>query len=179
MDLICCAVFNNHLIFFYAFKLFCIVWEGKITGFLSLTKKINIIIYALLLCRRHKHCSIVVVFECEWELELTWCIVFTETVQCTLGILARWLISLLPMVFRCDSDRLEIPVRKALLIIPAGGCMYECLLKRIGRAVCKPLWCIFQQLLCKRETSKYFCPSEYFCCYYFCPDGGSLLRESI
>lgn len=113
--------------------LFCIVWEGKITGFLSLTKKINIIIYALLLRRRHEHCSIVVrvcvwmcVCVCRGELELTWCIVFTETKQCTLGILECGMIMLLPMFFRCDSDRLRIPVRKALLIIPAGGCVCEC-----------------------------------------------------
>lgn len=37
--------------------------------------------------------------------QLTWCIVFTETVQCTLGILERGTIMLLPMVFRCDLDR--------------------------------------------------------------------------
>lgn len=37
---------------------------------------------------------------------------------------------LLPMFFRCDSDRSRIPVRKALLIIPAGGCVC------VGVSVC-------------------------------------------
>ena len=32
-------------------------------------------------------------------------------------------VQLLPMSVRCDSDRSRIPVRKALLIIPAGGWM--------------------------------------------------------
>lgn len=55
------------------------MWEGKITGFLSGTDK-KMIIYALLLCRRHEHCSIVVVvvFVGVREGALTQCLVWTE-----------------------------------------------------------------------------------------------------
>ena len=40
------------------------------------------------------------------------------------------MVQLLPMSVRCDSDRLRIPVRKALLIIPAGGCVCVCVCVR-------------------------------------------------
>lgn len=109
---------------------FFIVREGKITGFLSLTEKINIIIYALLLCRRHEHCSNVAC-ECE-SAELTQCVVPTETMRCILGIFfGAWsccYLLLLGFSVRCDSNRWAIPARKALLIIPAelGVCVYEC-----------------------------------------------------
>lgn len=42
------------------------------------------------------------------------------------AFLARAMTTLLPMFFRCNSDRLNKPVRKALLIIPAGGCVCLC-----------------------------------------------------
>lgn len=124
-------------IFLYAFNCFVYRERAKITGFLSSTKKINIIIYALLLCR-HEHCSIDV---CEsLSVELTWCIVFHWNRTVLLGILelvyaANFVWFLLFFVFQCDSNRLIKPVRKALLIIPAEVCVCVYVWKvRIGQS---------------------------------------------
>lgn len=65
---------------------------------------------------------------------------FTETRQCTLGILeldyeATFVWFLLFFVFQCESNRLIKPVRKALLIIPAEFCVCVYIGKvRIGQS---------------------------------------------
>lgn len=88
---------------------------------------------------------------------------------------------LLPMFFRCDSDRLRIPVRKALLIIPAGGCV------NVRVSVCASM--SFKRELGGQSANHYgaffsiFQPmfesdlrheSTYFC---FCVEGGSRLMN--
>lgn len=69
--------------------------------------------------------------ECEsLSLGLIWCIVFTETIQCTLGILERDYVATFffsfCFVLGVTQTGLTTPVRKALLIIPAEvGCVCE------------------------------------------------------
>lgn len=151
VDFICCAVFNNHLgffyidIFLYAFNCFVYRKRAKITGFLSLTKKINIIIYALLL-RRHEHCSISV---CKsLSIELTWCIVFHWNKTVYFGHFRAWLWGYVCLIFIifCFSVWVKQADKTCEKSFTNNSSRVLCVCihwKSENRAVCKPLWCFF------------------------------------